>query len=314
MRRNIPISLAASVIVLGLACGRQSPSPVESARTIDLSALKATCRFSGKIVFQSDMDGKNKIYVLTQDSLKKLTDTAWSNEFPKWSPDGNRIAFKANPGGTYQIFVMNEDGSGVTQVSHSAFEASEEAWFPDGKKIAYAKQGGPGKSAALYSLDLETGIEARLLPDFKNSHGLPDFSPTAPLMAFTGKRLMGWGVYIHDLSANTTRILTEGGGACRPHFSPGGNRIAFVSSAADGKGDIWLMNPDDSGQERLTDLPETFDYYPSWSADGRFIVFASGTEHYPNQGQWSLSIVDVATKKISSLFSSGARDVYPDWR
>lgn len=303
-------------VALVFSCHNDAPAGNGAAPSTDRSTLRAKSEFAGKIVFQSDLSGKNEIYILTRDGLRKLTDTAWSNEFPKWSPDGKRIAFMANPGGRFQIFVMNEDGSGVKQVSHSDHEAIEAAWFPDGKKIAYTEQRKKGlrKSFTLYSLDLETGAEAVLLPEFKNSSSLPEFSPGAPLMAFTGKKFLGWGVFIHDFSTGATRVLTEGGGACRPHFSPDGRRIAFVSSAADGKGDIWLINPDGSGKERLTDLPETFDYYPSWSPDGRFIVFASGTEHYPYQGQWSLAIVEVATKKVFPLFSSGARDVFPDWR
>lgn len=315
MKKRILIVATAVFIALVFSWDNDAPAKNSPAVNTDRSTLQAKCEFSGKIVFQSDTSGNNEIYVLTKDHLRKLTDTAWSDEFPKWSPDGKRIAFMANPGRKFQIFVMNEDGSGLKQVSHSDHDSVAEAWFPDGKKIAFAEQRnqGLGKSFTLYSIDLETGAEARILPEFKNSSSLPEFSPTAPLMAFTGKKLLGWGVFIHDFSSGTTRVLTEGGGACRPHFSADGRRIAFVSSAADGKGDIWLINPDGSGKQRLTDLPETFDYYPSWSPDGRFIVFASGTKHYPYQGQWLLAIVEVATKKVSPLFSSGARDVFPDW-
>ncbi len=310
------VGAAVALVALVLSCGNGTPSAKEPQRKIDPAGLKALVPFSGEIAFQSDMTGENEIFILTSEGLRQLTKAPAGGEYPKWSPDGNRVAFTAKAGGKYQVFVVNEDGSGLGQVTRSAHEAIEEAWFPDGKKIAYTEQRRRGlrKAYTLYSVDLNTGAEAVLLPDFKNSSSLPEFSPTEPLMAFTGKKLMGWGVYLHDFKTNTTRVLTEGGGACRPHFSPDGRRIAFVSSAADGKGDIWLINPDGSGKERLTDLPDTFDYYPSWSPDGRFIVFASGTKHYPYQGTWSLKLVEVATKRVASLFASGARDVFPDWR
>ena len=283
---------------------------------IDLSSLRARTGFSGQIVFQSDLGGSNKIYVLTAQGLRKLEGTAGTNEFPKWSPDGKRIAFQAKAEGKFQVFVMNEDGSGAKQVSHSKFEAIEPGWFPDGKRIAYTEQRKQGlrKVYTLITLDLQTGAETRTLTDFGRSSSLAEFSPDVNLMAFTGGRLFGWAVFLHDFRTGETRLLTEGGGACRPHFSPDGRKIAFVSSEADKKGDIWLINPDGSGKARLTGLPETYDYYPSWSPDGRFIVFASGTKHYPNEGQWSLQIVEVATGKVFPLFSSGGRDVFPDWR
>ena len=315
MRTKVLIGLAVFVIALGLACGRPSASQEKTPGKVDPASLRAASEFRGEIAFQSDMNGNNEIYVLTSDRLRRITDTNWSDEFPKWSPDGKRIAFSANPGGRYQIYTMNADGSDVRQVTRSENNAVELAWFPDGKRIAFTEQRrrGLGRSYALWSIDLETKKVERLVPEFSGSSALPEFSPAAPLLAFTGKKLMGWDAFVYDFESRIVTQLTRGGKACRPHFSPDGRKIAFVSSEADGKGDIWVMNPDGTGQERLTDLAETFDYYPSWSPDGRTIVFASGTRHYPYQGQWSLSLVDVASKKVQALLASGARDVFPDW-
>jgi Tol biopolymer transport system component len=125
---------------------------------------------------------------------------------------------------------------------------------------------------------------------------------------------MGWDAFRANLSTGEIGPLTEGGKACRPRFSPDGAKIAFVSSSADGKGDIWLMGPDGAEKERLTDRPETYDYFPAWSPDGKWIVFASGTKHYPTEGVWELALVKPGTKIVVPLFRSGARDVFPDWR
>ena len=103
-------------------------------RQIDIRNFKAQFPFKGRIVFQSSMDGDNEIYLLTQRSIKKLTDNSWDDEYPKWSPDGKRIAFNANPKGNYDIFVMDEDGSNVNRIIASQQDEIEHAWFPDGKK------------------------------------------------------------------------------------------------------------------------------------------------------------------------------------
>ena len=124
----------------------------------------------------------------------------------------------------------------------------------------------------------------------------------------------GWDAFVADLTTRKIIPLTEGGKACRPRFAPDGTKVVYVSSDADGKGDIWLANPDGTAQERLTGLPETFDYFPAWSPDGKYAVFASGTKHYPHQGTWSLALVKIGTKRVIPLFKSGARDVFPDWR
>ena len=315
--------LAAGMIVLAfLGCrGGGDGSAVSSGgpaggQAAGLSSGRPFADFDGRIVFQSDLGGNNDLYLLTRAGLRRLTDDPASDEFPRWSPDGRFIAFTSNRGGSYQIYVMNDDGTNVRRVTNGPGEAIEQGWHPDGNKIAYTiqRKRAVGRSYRLWTADLVSGSVTPLLPDFDGSAALPDFSPAEPLLAFTGKRTIGWDAFVADLRSGEVRALSEGGKSCRPRFSPDGSRIAYVSSTADGKGDIWLVNPDGGGRERLTERPETYDYFPAWSPDGRWIVFASGTEHYPTEGVWELALVDPATKRVVPLFKSGGRDVFPDWR
>ncbi|MHB8054335.1 MAG: TolB family protein [Candidatus Aminicenantales bacterium] len=282
----------------------------------DLSAFRPKSDFRGRIVFQSDLDGDNDIYLLTSSGLRRLTDDPASDEFPRWSPDGRSIAFSSDRGGMYRIYMMDADGLNVRRVTSGEIDAVEEGWYPDGRRIAYTERRKKtfGRSYRLQTTDLSSGKTEPLLPEFSGSAALPDFSPDGLLLAFTGSRTRGWDAFLADLRTGETRALTTGGKACRPRFSPDGGRIAYVSSSADGKGDIWTVHPDGSGIERLTERPDTFDYYPAWSPDGKWIVFASGTKHYPTEGTWELAMVKIGTKLIVPLFKSGARDVFPDWR
>lgn len=288
-----------------------------AAAVSDPPSLKALVPFQGRILFQSNTDGDNEIYLLTRDKLTKLTDNDWQDEYPLWSPDGKLVSFSANPRGNYDIFVMNADGSGIRAAADSPRDEVEQAWYPDGRRLAYTveRRRPLGKSYALWMTDLAGRKGTRLLPDFQGSAALPNFSPVAPLLAFTGKQTRGWDIFVHDLSANTTRSLTEGGQACRPHFSPDGRRIVYVSHEADKRGDIWVMNADGSAKSRLTERDATSDYFPGWSPDGRFVVFCSSAETmYAHEGTWALYIVDAETKAVTLLFRSSARDVFPDWR
>ena len=324
-KKGVPRFVGASaglIFLVILGCrGRDAgpsapPADLAAAQAVDLSSFRPQVEFDGRIVFQSDLDGDNDIYLLTAGGLRRLTRDPASDEFPRWSPDSRSIAFTSNRGGSYQIYVMDADGKNVRRVTPGPDDAIEEGWYPDGKRIAYTVQRKKaiGRSYRLMTVDLSSGAVTPLLPDFAGSTALPDFSPTAPLLAFTGKRTMGWDAFLADLRTGDVRALSEGGKSCRPRFSPDGTRIAFVSSAADGKGDVWLVNPDGGGKERLTDRPDAYDYYPAWSPDGKWIVFASGTEHYPTEGIWELALAKLGTNLVVPLFKSGGRDVYPDWR
>ncbi len=50
-----------------------------------------------------------------------------NNGADSWSPDGKKIAFVSNRGGTYQIYTMNADGTGVARLTHGS-EAHLAAW------------------------------------------------------------------------------------------------------------------------------------------------------------------------------------------
>ena len=56
---------------------------------------------------------------------------------PSWSPDGRRIAFQSDVDEDWEIFVMNADGSGVTQLTDNEAWNLTPSWSPDGRRIAF---------------------------------------------------------------------------------------------------------------------------------------------------------------------------------
>jgi len=308
--------LIAAVLLTGSGCGQgRDASAASGDSTADLSAGDPAA-FSGRVVFQSDADGDNEIYVLTAKGLTQLTRNTWSDEYPLWSPDGRWISFSANPDGNYDLFIMAADGSGVRRVTSSRRDEVEQAWAPDGKKLAYTEEVKRpfGKRYSLWVKDLATDAVERLAPEFPDSAALPNFSPTAALLAFTGKKTPGWDIFVYDRAARTYQSLTEGGHACRPHFSPDGRTIAYVSHEADRRGDVWLMAADGGGKRRLTVRDETSDYFPTWSPDGRAVLFCSSAETmYAHEGRWGMYLVDVATGRVTLFYDGPGRDVFPDW-
>jgi len=284
-------------------------------KSLSDNKLKAQITFTGKIIFQSNFDGDNEIYLLSESGLEQLTNNTWQDEYPVWSPDGKKIAFTSNREGQYDIFTMNSEGEEVFSITSSPQDEKEPAWYPDGKKLAFTREAKKflKKQTALYQIDINTHKTKKIIPQYSKAHGIANISPSASLITFTGKRTIGWDTAIYNIEENQVNFLNRGGKSCRARFSKDGKKLAYVSSInADGKSDIWIMKPDGSEKIRLTLRNDTYDYFPAWSPDGKHIVFNSSLQHNLN-GDWQLYILDVKTGKANLLFDSTGNDIFPDW-
>ena len=314
-----PKAKSGAIVIILLAvffafmCG-QDKEVVNETVSHEEKGLQPRFPIQGKIIFQSNFDGDNEIYLIEDTKITKLTDNTWSDEFPVWSPDGSKIAFMANPRGNYDIFTMNADGSDITPVTSFPSDEKTLSWFPDGKSIVFTREikRFVRKELSLFRVNIGTKSIKRIIPRYDKSHAIPHVSPTAPIVTFTAKRLMGWDVAVYNMDKNKLKYLDEGGKSCRARFSKNGEKLAYVSTKDDKKGEIWIMRPDGSQKTGLTDREETYDYFPCWSPDDKFIAFNSSHQGDHN-GDWMLNILELESRKVLLLFDSPGSDVFPDW-
>jgi hypothetical protein len=186
-----------------------------------------------KIAFASSRDGNYEIYVMDASGANqtRLTNDAAADTQPSWSPDGRRIAFyRGSP--FYDIFVVNADGTGVTNLTNGAF-GSEPAWSPDGQKIAFIfgdnvftmNAGGTGRTPV-----------TNYGPDSRSSFhdpGDPDWSPDGKRIAFdlfyggSSYFFNSFHIINADGTGDTEFYFGDNGFPEGPAFSPDGNRIVF---------------------------------------------------------------------------------------
>ena len=226
----------------------------------------------GLIAFESDLDGNYNIYVMNADgsAKRRLTSDKHDDRHPSLSPDGRLIAFASNRDGNFNIYVMNADGSDQKRRTDS----QETDWYP-----SWSTQSGGGHYIAfasnrdgdfnIYRMNADGLGQTRLTPDDPVDYSDPSWSSDGSI-AFVGVRDGNPNIYELSDSVLTGPLLTNY--AQSPTWSPDGRRIAFASHSGR-SWDIYLMNADGSGKERLTKDDSANEYQPSWSPNGRRIAF-----------------------------------------
>ena len=200
-----------------------------------------TSHHKPQIAFTSGRDGNAEIYVMDADgkNQRRLTHHPADDSLPSWSPDGQKIAFSSyRNGGNIQIFVMGSDGQNPIRLTDGVWDDNPD-WSPDGQKIAFTSHKDEGLA----------GAEA-------------------------------WNVeiYVMDSDGKNRKRLTDIiGNNFEPSWSPGSQRIAFVSSREDEWNEIYVMDADGANQKRLTHNMVS-DRQPTWSPDGIKIAFFSVLE------------------------------------
>jgi TolB protein len=184
---------------------------------------------------------------------------------PAWSPDGKKIAFTLyTPGKRYKdigylycgIYVMNSNGSGTPKkLATGPGCASDPAWSPDGKRIAYTNGEGVDETGGSDTTDVYV----------VNAPG-------------------------EEGGTDQPRALTDSalGTAGGPSWSPDGTEIAFTfeGNIVNGRGGIYKMNADGSNETPLAltqgmnpkESVEVWDHKsaPEWSPDGNQIAYVRG--------------------------------------
>ena len=112
---------------------------MESVSSPQISPDGGTVLFSRGYVDLTRDQNQSNLWVidLNGERLRQLTDGAWNDSSPVWSPDGKRIAFLSNRSGSSQLHVMWVDTRETLQLTRLERAPASITWSPDGKHIAF---------------------------------------------------------------------------------------------------------------------------------------------------------------------------------
>ena len=308
MERRRALTTAAALLLVAACSGAsvsdraQQSSPAGASPSAPIGTRAPDTSLSGRIVFDNHED----VWSINADgtNLTRLTRSPWPEFDATWSPDGTQIAFRSERGGDPEIWLMNADGSG----RHRLTRGLSPAWSPDGSKIAYASPGDilcpPGRGLRCSGLSIMNadGSGQHRVPNTDGGE-YPTWSPDGERIAFNSNLSGDHVMYIVRIDGSHVVDLSGVGEGWQVDWSPDGRSILFTSERdhPNHYTDIYVMRPDGSGVQRLTDARA---YTPAWSPDGSRIVFSAP----------GLFVMRADGSGITSLRAEGIGETsLPDW-
>ncbi len=228
--------------------------------------------------------------------------TAVSDQYPSISPDGTKVVFESNRGGSIdQIFVLDLVTNEVEQLTDSPEQNETPKWSPDGSKILFARRMAEEPRSAWEVFDMDPdGSNQRQLTYSQGHDGHARYNADGSLIVFNSARSTDFSglseehldtggynyeIYVMRSDGSDVRRLTDfHEWDTYPSISPDGRHLLWRRVLPDGgsgrsgrNSEIFLADVDGSNVRNLSQDP-SFDGYPVWSPDGRFIAFASNRD------------------------------------
>ncbi|MFP4200315.1 MAG: S9 family peptidase [Clostridia bacterium] len=180
-------------------------------------------------LYLADLDGS---------SPRRLTTAKAKDTAPRWSPDGERIAFLSDRDGKNHVWVINADGGEAAKLTCDVNPSGPAIWSPDGKRLAFTARA--------------------FLPeeDWTTYAGAPEGDRERALARARGEE-----------DADDIKVITR----ARYRFDGQGY-------FGDRREHIHVVDADPESEEKTRAITSgSFDNFgpPTWSPDGRWLVFPS---------------------------------------
>jgi TolB protein len=243
--------------------------------------------------------------------LKRLTDSPDADLYPRWSPDGTKIAWVSGAPGSSHIWIMNSDGSDKRQLTVADGMQGWPEWSPDGAKLLYWEYNETGKLYAIKTIKLD-GKSIVTIAETTNILERPVWRQDGQYVAYAALSNDNWDLWVAKSDGSQSwRMTTSSAMETSPLWSPDGTKIAYKIAAG---GNYSLTEEYFLSVENGFDAPTVYAWsgpqsiqMSGWSPDGKKIAYTaeavSGTSG-KDRVSYLVAVSDVSLSGTTALATS----------
>ena len=264
--KRIPAILTVALCALAAQAAAQTVVTRGSEMTLDVSADR------DEIVF--DLLGDLWTVPARGGVATRLAETSGEAKQPRWSPDGQRIAFEQRAG-TRSAIGLFDTVSGTRRIlTEAGHDERDPAWHPSGERLVFSarrRQGGYD----LWEVDLATGLEWRLTGAFGNEMDAA-WSADGRDLVYVAESPEGWALMLREFARPPRSLIRSETPLAAPSWRPDGTLIAYFQEH-EGHHDLRMLILSEPPLDRV--MSENSGLFPeavSWLDRSR--MFYSGDE------------------------------------
>jgi serine/threonine protein kinase/Tol biopolymer transport system component len=204
--------------------------------------------------------------------------------YPRWSPDGNWIAFQRGDSVRFDLFVVRATGGEPRQLTRENIMMAGLAWLPDSSGLVYSSSRNGTMpylpTLNLWQVALSDG-SVRQLTSGETSYLNPDISRNGTLTAARLRMQSDiWRFPVDGTPRQNTQagvaLTRQTGQVLTPTMGANDKEVAFLSDRG-GHANLWVLNTDSGEQRQITHErdPEAAVGAAVWSPAGNAIAFVS---------------------------------------
>jgi Tol biopolymer transport system component len=226
--------------------------------------------------------------------------------------NGDLIAFTSYRNGKGDIYVINIDGTGETQLTTSPANDTDAEWSPDGSRIAFVSERDGNNEIYIMNAD---GSGVTRLTDNTADDASPTFSPDGQLLAFLSKRSGNYEIHVMNVDGSNVRTVTNSPNTADldPTWSPDGQQLIYAS----GTGlviNLWRINLDGTGSTQLTyNTKDAFiSWFPSWCWATGLVAYETNS-YGAEFADFDIVTMNPDGTNQTRLTFTDTNDSFPEW-